>query len=335
MTTEFDSIAQQAPAPINIGQILRLQRLSLDVEERQIATELKLSIDHVYALEENRFDRFRSATFARGYIKSYCRVLNLDHKPILDAFDDQQSVKESHIRPIDSLKPQSSSGKDPIFLIVSTVIIAIIVFVAFWWPSYSTSPDVAVTPDIENASPVVEEPVIKIESEQNVEVNTDSPVLSSADAEVQPASAVPSTALPTESNGGVVTGLSAETIALLEDAGVDTQKVVEATKEVEKSLQVNDNQAPAQNPEVVAPAVTSQDIFMRFSSDCWTEVRDSSGRILFSGVKKSGSTLELTGKAPYRVTLGFSKGVSELLYKGQVFDFSSFVRKDLARFELQ
>ncbi|SBS28843.1 Cytoskeleton protein RodZ [Marinomonas aquimarina] len=333
MTTELemDIAPEQGKQALDIGQTLRAKRLSLALDERQVATELKLSIDSVYALENGAFERFRSATFARGYLKSYCRLLGLDHHQVLAAFDEQQSVKESHLRPVDNVQAQSS-GRDPIFVIVSAIIIAIIAFVVFWWPSQSSEP--------EESSAVAQEQVsdemtqaAEDENTSNMDTieapaaatQTDSEV---TDAEIDFAALTESLSDTTEEAADeVVTGLSAETIALLEDAGVDTEQVAEAAREPENVAE----------PATVAPepVVASHDIVLQFSADCWTEIRDSSGRILFSGVKSAGSSLELDGQAPYRVTLGYAPGVSEFIYQGEQFDFSSYVRKDLARFELE
>lgn len=325
MTTELEmEIApEQGKQNLDIGQILRAKRLGLALDERQVATELKLSIESVFALENNAFERFRSATFARGYLKSYCRLLGLDHHQILEAFDAQQSVKQSNLRPVDSVEAQTS-GRDPIFVIVSAIIVAIITFVIFWWPSQSSEP--------ESTSPAVQEQLIDDSlsaDEVNAAETTDDVLSASGDPEIDFTPLAEATSEIEESDPEVVTGLSAETIALLEDAGVDPDQVEEATRESEIITE------PSVSDVAPEATIASQDIVVQFSADCWTEIRDASGRILFSGVKSADSSLELDGQAPYRVTLGYARGVSKFIYKGEVFDFSSYVRKDLARFELK
>ena len=48
----------------------------------------------------------------------------------------------------------------------------------------------------------------------------------------------------------------------------------------------------------VAPTISySDDIEIAFVEDCWTEIRDATGKILFSGVKSKGSQLSLTGQS--------------------------------------
>ena len=317
---EIDNAPEQQDTT-DIGRLLKTKRLAMNLQERDLATELKISIEKVYSLENNEFERFRSATFARGYIKSYCRHVNMDYRPILKAFDVQQSDKESNIRPVDNVGSQSSA-KDPIVYIVSGILIAIVVFVAFWWPTLSSdaSDETPVASQSDSVAESAEEPIP--EQDQSIldqPVNNEVLVASEAEEVLdQEEQSIPD-------NDGVVTGLSAETIALLEDAGVDPEAVVAATREPEATVETA--AAPTQ------PAY-SNDIEVQFSADCWTEVRDSTGTVLFSGVKSAGSTLELDGQAPYQVVLGYARGVKEFTYQGESFDFSSYVRKDLARFEL-
>ena len=319
MTTEFQTDAPESKTnidTINIGKRLKAKRLELEFDERYVATELKIPIDQVRALEANNFKYFRSSTFARGFLKSYCRLLNIEPSEMLNAFDAERSGAESTIKPVDKVNRQSHLG-DPIVMFISVVIIAVLVFLVFWWPAQSTD-DVSIVE--ESAQSSEQAAVEETPSEPEADVNNateESQDLSENTPEMAAAEDV-------SDDGDVVTGLSAETMAILEEAGVNPDEVVRATSEV-----------PAEtSPEPVLPTY-SDDIVIAFDADCWTEVRDSTGKILFSGVKTAGSQLALTGNAPYRVVLGYAKGVSSLTYKGNDFDFSSFTRKDLARFELK
>ncbi|MBM6551695.1 RodZ domain-containing protein [Marinomonas ostreistagni] len=339
MTTELemDIAPEQGNSAMDIGQVLRTKRLALAYSERHVATELKLSIDKVHALENNQFQLFRSPTFARGYLKSYCRVLDIDYRPVLEAYDQQLSSKETTIRSVDNVKHQATV-RDPIVMIVSVIILAIIVFVAFWWPSF-TSDDEAPANDAPVAEQSAVEPADESESPVEPTLTPDESAAQDPDADSTAEqvgldeldlSALENTQIDAleDLDEEVVTGLSAETMALLEDAGLDPDEVAQAARQENETSQSVASEAPTQ------PAY-SNDIVVNFSADCWTQVQDSTGRVLFSGVKSSGSTLELNGEAPYQVTLGYAPGVTEFIYKGEAFDFSSNVRNDLARFELE
>jgi cytoskeleton protein RodZ len=317
---------------INIGNRLKAKRLELEFDERHVATALKIPIDQVRALESNNFKYFRSVTFARGFLKSYCRLLGIEPSEMLRAFDSELEDAEPTIKPVDKVNKQTNFG-DPIVIFISVVIVAVLVFLVFWWPS---QPSKTVSPnEIKNevsetaiSSDLEATEVPSTESRDRDDISNVSSSNASADMDTVSGNDAEGSAnrVQAEKPAGndVVTGLSAETMAILEEAGVRPEDVVRATAEVPAEL--------AAAPKT--PSYTDE-VEITFDADCWTEVRDASGKILFSGVKSAGDQLSLTGKAPYRVVLGYAKGVSSLKYKGEVFNFSSFTHKDLARFELK
>lgn len=334
MTTEIQtdaSVSKTSTDTINIGKRLKAKRLELEFDERHVATALKIPIDQVRALEANEFQYFRSVTFARGFLKSYCRLLEIDHSEMLHAFDSEREGAESTIKPVDKVNKQTHLG-DPIVIFTSIVIVAVLIFLVFWWPSQPNKVDeysdinneVTAQVEVETPKAAPVEPVVNDVLSEAAPVSSSEKTIAKKVVSEKAVTSKVTKSEKTLMNGGVVTGLSAETMAILEEAGVSPEEVVRATTEV-----------PAE-PVVIPQAPSySNDVEIAFDQDCWTEVRDGSGKILFSGVKPSGSTLALTGNAPYRVVLGYAKGVSSLKYKGEDFDFSSFTRKDLARFELK
>jgi len=325
---------------VNIGKELQRKRNELNLDERQIATQLKIPIEQVRALEANEFDYFRSSTFARGYLKNYVRLLELEESRLLGAFDSALEECEPSVQPINKNGKQAQMA-DPIVILVSVVIGAMLIFLAFWWPTMMQESPIISTEEIieqetqieetpseptlvaqsENAETLVEEEQVSVDAEAETQVVVENTAPLAEDV-------VKSERSDTASNedADVVTGLSAETIAILKDAGVNPDNI---------SLPANEpSLAEKAAIEASLPTPYDDDVVINFSSDCWTEVRDGNGRILYSGVKKAGTNLTLTAQGPYKVVLGFAGGVSSLIYKGEEFDFSSFTRKNLARFEL-
>ncbi|MNZ95787.1 Cytoskeleton protein RodZ [compost metagenome] len=68
--------------------------------------------------------------------------------------------------------------------------------------------------------------------------------------------------------------------------------------------------APAPATEPVSVAAGEGLVQVNFSDDCWTQVTDANGRVLVSTVKRKGETLQVAGKAPLEVRLGFARGAS-------------------------
>lgn len=71
----------------------------------------------------------------------------------------------------------------------------------------------------------------------------------------------------------------------------------------------------------------------RFSDDSWVEVFDVSGNELHTGLARTGETVEVGGKAPFTVLLGYAPGVS-LEFNGRPFDAGRYSQSGVARFTL-
>jgi cytoskeleton protein RodZ len=73
--------------------------------------------------------------------------------------------------------------------------------------------------------------------------------------------------------------------------------------------------APTPPAEPVSVAAGEGLVQFDFSADCWTQITDANGRVLVSAVKRKGETLQVAGKAPLEVRLGFARG-AQLSYNG-------------------
>ena len=65
-------------------------------------------------------------------------------------------------------------------------------------------------------------------------------------------------------------------------------------------------EAPAPEP---APSGVLN-VQLRYSDDCWTEIRDTSGRVLFSGTGRAGATESVSGQGPLTIVVGNRNAVS-------------------------
>ena len=60
----------------------------------------------------------------------------------------------------------------------------------------------------------------------------------------------------------------------------------------------------------------TSDLNFSFSADCWVEITDGDNNLIYSSLQKANDDLQLTGKPPFQITLGYAPGVS-LSYNGQ------------------
>jgi len=101
---------------------------------------------------------------------------------------------------------------------------------------------------------------------------------------------------------------------------------VEETELPEQAVTIEPEPEPEPDaepePEPVALPLVETDtleVSITYSGDCWTEITDASGRRLFFDLGKSGTTINLTGEAPFNALFGDAANVS-LVVDGASFD---------------
>lgn len=67
---------------------------------------------------------------------------------------------------------------------------------------------------------------------------------------------------------------------------------------------------------------SSSFLSFQFSADCWVEIVDGDDQLIFASLQKAQERLELSGKPPFRITLGYAPGVA-LSYNGQPVDINA------------
>jgi cytoskeleton protein RodZ len=75
--------------------------------------------------------------------------------------------------------------------------------------------------------------------------------------------------------------------------------------------------APAGPSEAApAPAATDTDrLTLHFSADCWIEVKDRDDKVLVATLKHADDRLQVEGRGPFKVLLGYAPGV-EMAFNG-------------------
>jgi len=90
--------------------------------------------------------------------------------------------------------------------------------------------------------------------------------------------------------------------------------------------------APPAAAQPPAPAADAG-LRLQFDQASWAQIRDSSGRMLHSGLNPAGSTVDIDGKAPFYLVVGNAHQV-RVNYKGQPVDLGPFVSGNVARLTL-
>ena len=95
--------ASDADPPRGPGQRLRQARLRRGMELRQVARELRLTVERVQAIEEDDYAALPDPVFVVGYLKNYARLMDLNPDALVAAYRTHQD--RSPVAP----KPKSAT----------------------------------------------------------------------------------------------------------------------------------------------------------------------------------------------------------------------------------
>ncbi len=133
-----DEALRQIDAFSTPGVLLRKARVAQGMSEREAADRLNLMPDYVDILERDDYQALRSPNFARGYVRSYGRLLGLDEGDLLRLFDDAFGAGFAPARRIETRPLQlQRTGKG---VVIGLGVLLLLVLVLWWWRGSAEQP---------------------------------------------------------------------------------------------------------------------------------------------------------------------------------------------------
>ena len=331
---------------VNPGETLRQARESNGWSLAEVALKLNLTTTSLSNLEDGAFDKLPGHTFARGYIRAYAKLLGMDQAVLVQQFD-QSTGTDSQGSSVHSLGriEEPVRVSHTILRIVSLLLLVAVIGGGFvWWQdqtSLRTKDLIGLAPEhveVEGADGTTQiHPLDEPEDQAVVEgqaegatalalPQADAPAEAPADAQATaPATSAPAApaAPATPAAPVIATPVAPATPAPAVPAPVVTAPVAPSAPAP----------APAPAPAAAAPVAGQGQVQVQFTADCWTQVTDGSGKVLFSGLKRKGDSLAVNGKPPFAVRLGFARG-AQVSYNGQSVDVAPFTSGETARLKL-
>jgi cytoskeleton protein RodZ len=338
---------------VNPGETLRKVRESRNLALNDVAVQLNLTTQALRNLEAGAFDQLPGHTFARGYIRAYAKLMGMDPSRLVSEFD-QYTGTDASGSSVASLArieepARVSQSLVKIFSVVALVALGGVGF--FWWQGETArlgagsgnAPIEHV--EVEAADGTTEiHPLDEPEDQAVADAQAEIPL-----ADVPP-SGDPASAAEVQSGGEVSSAapaepaISAAPVAPLSPTTGDTQTST-ATASQPAEPATAPTSAPtspaAETPAPVTPAPSAPVaaaagealVNLQFTADCWTQLTDASGKVLVSALKRRGDSLELVGKAPLELRLGFARG-AVVLVNGQAVDLAPHIHGETARLKL-
>jgi len=273
MTESTLELPPNSTVPLGLstpGDYMQQARLALDLSIEAVAARLKISPANLLALESDQFEKLPGETFVRGYIRAYAKLLGIDCDAALANYED-------YLRALRDTTVQVTRNKDAENTSIPlsrrrqiAVALTAIVIVVVLSVVFSLS-------DSGELSLGANTALIGDEQSRSVEPGV----------------------LPNE-------GLSrdlGENTQLIDDTATSQKTAVEVISDAQE--------VKAQAAATITPEKPIDDqLLLSFSSECWVEVADARGDVLFTDIKQAGESLSLEGKAPFNVMLGDVRSVN-------------------------
>ena len=328
----------QAATSVNPGETLRQARESNGWALADVAHKLNITVSSLSNLEAGAFDKLPGHTFARGYIRAYAKLLDMDQATLVQAFD-QYTGTDSQGSSVHALGriEEPVRVSHTILRIVSLLLLVAVVGGGFiWWQDQTSQRSkelVSLSPEhveVEGADGKtqihpIDEPEDQAVAEGQSEAEANAAQLA-GEAPVQTPAPVVAPAAPVQAPA-VAPATATHPVTAPATAPVIAAPVVVAP------VPATTVTAQANVPAPTVAAAGSAQVQIQFSADCWTQVTDGNGKILLSALKRKGESVDVSGKPPFAVRLGYARG-AQISYNGQAVDIAPFTTGETARLKL-
>ncbi|MFZ3186635.1 MAG: RodZ family helix-turn-helix domain-containing protein [Pseudomonas sp.] len=320
-------------AGINPGETLRKARENKNWSQADVAVKLNLTVQALGHLESGAFAKLPGNTFARGYIRTYAKLLGIDQEPLVAAFDQLtgSNAAGSSVHALGRIEEPAHVAQNLLRVVSFLLLVALALASYFWWQDRSQGQrmDASISNvlehiEVEGADGSTQIHPLDEPEDQAVTAGQES--LELALPEVAPEVAAQPEVAPLSAPSNAATGAALPGAVVLN--GTMPAPVVSVAPVAGQAA------VPASN-EGQPPMQASGDglVSVRFTANCWAQLTDANGKVLFSALKRAGETLELAGKPPLELRLGFARG-AQVSYNGQLVDVAPYTSGETARMKL-
>jgi len=307
-----EELVDAAPTP---GTILRAAREQAGISVREMADRLNWMQSIVTAVEEDDFDALRGPAFVRGYLRAYARVVAVDEERVVAAYG---ALVPEHGSAKKSARSGNTEGSSQAtgFSVAVGIGVAILFIAGVWWFQQDSAEPAAVK------QPVPREQASRAQREQ-----ARSDIAMSASVQASTERALQAENLATEiaaaealatQNQSSAAGDDTEGLATLPSV-VSDEAGVPAAPDLASGAEVSRSETAAAGVEPALELAAGQSgLSFRFSADCWLEVRDANGQLIYADLRSAGDELNLQGQPPFSVLAG-NAGALQVFYENEEF----------------
>ncbi|HTG97585.1 MAG TPA: helix-turn-helix domain-containing protein [Burkholderiales bacterium] len=292
-----------------VGQELAAAREARGLALADVAQQLKFAPRQLEALEQEQFSALPGATFARGMVRSYARLLKLDPDPLVERIAGRFEVPDSnrlaarYHQPV----PFSDSARKStfVYLGLSLGVLVLVGAVGYEWHQERQAAAKSKGSAVAKAAPK--------ERETKPRAAPVPAQVAVAPAPVPAAPAAPVPVAPEKSKPVTVAAAPPAVVA------PEKPKPVAQDKDKDKDKE---------KPKVASSG--PHRLVVRTEGEAWIEIKDAADRMLVSSLNPPGSERVVRGKPPYSLVIGNASNV-RVLYDDKPIDLAPHTRQDVAR----
>ncbi|WP_130911729.1 RodZ family helix-turn-helix domain-containing protein [Pseudomonas sp. Sample_9] len=324
---------------VNPGETLRQARESNGWSLAEVALKLNLTVTSLSNLEAGAFDKLPGHTFARGYIRAYAKLLGMDQTVLVQQFDQSTGTDSqgSNVHALGRIEEPVRVSHTILRIVSLLLLIAVIGGGFVWWQdqtSQRTRDLTSLAPEhveVEGADGTtqihpIDEPEDQAVAENQAD-NSTSLALPQSETSAESTGAESAAPATEPTAPAVAPSAPAPTPAPVVAAPATPAPNVPATPAPTAPV------AQAPSAEAAAPVAGEGQVQLQFTGDCWAQVTDGRGKVIFSGLKHKGDSVSVSGKPPLAVRLGVARA-AQVSYNGQPVDIAPFTSGETARLKL-
>ena len=306
----------ESERPTGFGPPLSAARKARGLSAEEVHRHTRLELRIIEALELERIDELGQPVYARGYIRSYARLLELDPQPLIDAYNAASGSSEGESwspPPLEHREEGHGIRPQWVALGLGLLVLALVLFWVFGRPAEERT--------IPGATENATLPAATGQAGEGREETTTArlPAMPEPDA-------VPSAEGAQGEAAPAADGNEAANMV----AGATATTTPAASRETETSPPARDATAP----EDSVPGAALEAIELDLSGDSWVEIIDGRGQKLVRRLLQAGRRYRFEGVPPFSVFLGNADAV-RLHYGGEEIDPSRWRRPNAtARFRI-
>lgn len=293
-----------------VGETLRAAREARGWSTADAGTRLRLMARQIDAMESENFASLGQPVFARGFVRNYAKLLDLDFEPLLQSMSLSVVPPKLETENIPFVPAQGFWTSPWVMSSIGAIILILAVPVALYlWLNSGEKerqPEVQkIEVPLAGAAPVAPA-VIPVPQQPPPPATEQAQAVPGNAAVVPEPAANPAAAVP---------------VAPKPPAVPPVQHVPQA-------------QPKPAVPSAAEPLIKPHSsIKFRFEEQAWVEVKDGYGRMIHSALGQAGSTLELSGTPPFALVVGNAARV-QVMYNNKPVDIKPYIDVKVARFNL-